>query len=303
MNPLKKKPRTKHMTEPIPKPDWLKVPVRFPKENDSVSLVRKSLDSRLNTVCESASCPNLNHCWSRKTATFMLSGDICTRRCGYCDVASGKPKPLDSLEPEKVSNSVLELGLRFVVLTAVNRDDLSDGGATQFAKTIQLIKDKSPETRIEALIPDFKGSLDSLKIIYDSNPDIINHNLETVRSLFPLVAPQKNYDTSLFVLKNISMNGFVTKSGIILGMGESLEEVKNCILDLSNIGVSMLTIGQYMQPTPTHYPVKEYISPEVFLELKQYALGLGLKHVESGPLVRSSYHADSQAGVSLHNEH
>jgi lipoyl synthase len=303
VNPLKKKARTQNNKAEVDKPDWLKVPIRFPTEENPVFEVRKNLGERLHTVCESASCPNLNHCWSRKTATYMLSGDICTRRCAYCDVASGKPKLLDEMEPELVSNSVLELGLKFVVLTAVNRDDLVDGGAENFARTIKLIQMKSPEARIEALIPDFKGRKESLQIIYESKPDIINHNVETVSSLFHKVAPQKNYQTSLGVLRDISSNGFVTKSGIILGMGESIEEVKICIQDLLSCGVSMLTIGQYMQPTPTHYPVQEFILPEVFIMLKKFALGLGMKHVESGPLVRSSYHADSQAGVQLHNEH
>jgi lipoic acid synthetase len=295
MNPLKKKPKTKEFQVPPPKPDWLKIPVRFPVDSP-VDVVRADLESkRLHTVCESASCPNLNHCWSRKTATYMLNGDICTRRCGYCDVATGRPLAQDKEEPNKIADSVQKMGLKFVVLTAVNRDDLEDGGATQFAETIRAIQRTSPECNIEVLIPDFKGKDSSLEIIFESKPDIINHNLETVENLFSKIAPQKNYRLSLEVLKKISKRGFVTKSGLILGMGESIEEVQTAIRDLRESGVNMLTIGQYLQPTPTHYPVKEYIAPQVFQELKTFAMGLGYKHVESGPLVRSSYHAEEQA--------
>lgn len=296
MNPLKKKPRTKNLNPVQEKPEWLRVKLRFPSDNDPVLDVRKNLtQTRLNTVCESASCPNLNNCWSRKTATYMLAGDICTRRCSYCDVASGKPFALDLEEPIRVAESVAILGLRYVVITAVNRDDLQDGGAMHFHQTVMEIKKRSPECRIELLIPDLKAKRDSLDLIYSSKPDIINHNIETVKSLFREVAPAKNYETSLRVLKDISEHGFVTKSGIILGLGETIDEVKECIGDLRDNGVSMLTIGQYMQPTPTHHPVKNFVLPEVFEELKKFSYSLGYKHVESGALVRSSYHADEQA--------
>ncbi len=301
MNPLKKKPRTKNLYPTIEKPEWLKVKLRFPTDTDPVLDVRKNLtETRLNTVCESASCPNLNNCWSRKTATYMLAGDICTRRCSYCDVASGKPFALDSEEPVRVAESVAILGLRYVVITAVNRDDLQDGGAFHFHQTVMEIKKSSPECRIELLIPDLKAKRDSLDLIYSSKPDIINHNIETVKSLFREVAPAKNYETSLRVLKDISEHGFVTKSGIILGLGETIEEVQECIRDLRDNGVSMLTIGQYMQPTPTHHPVKNFVLPEVFEELKIFSYSLGYKHVESGALVRSSYHADEQADFLNH---
>jgi lipoyl synthase len=296
MNPLKKKPRTKSSFQEAPeKPDWLRVKLRFPQENDTVADVRQTLDSaRVHTVCESASCPNLNHCWSRKSATFMLNGDICTRRCSYCDVASGKPKPPDQNEPENIAESCRQLGLNYVVLTSVNRDDLADGGASQFANTISAIRSVLETCKIEVLVPDFKGKQASLDIIYSAKPNIINHNIETVESLFHTVAPQKNYHISLSVLKNISEHGFITKSGIILGLGETVEEVEKSIRDLRSCGVSMLTIGQYLQPTPTHYPVKEYVSPILFNHLKKYALSLGFRHVESGALVRSSYHAEEQ---------
>ena len=300
MNPLKKKPRTNVLSKKPSLPDWLKVRIEFPTPENSVGQVRESTAvKKLNTVCESASCPNLNHCWSRKTATFMLAGDICTRRCAYCDVAFGKPLGLNSEEPILIANSVKELELKYVVLTSVNRDDLFDGGASHFAETILEIKKISPEIHIEALIPDFKAKAESLQIIYDSKPDIINHNLETVRSLFPIVARAKNYELSLKVLQSISANQFIAKSGIILGLGETIDEVRECIRDLKNSGVSMLTIGQYMQPTETHYEVQNFVHPDVFLELKEFAYSLGFKHVESGPLVRSSYHADAQADKQL----
>jgi lipoyl synthase len=300
MNPLKKKPRTKSENSIPELPDWLKVKIQFPKNDSSVQIVRDDLaEKKLNTVCESASCPNLNHCWSRKTATFMLAGDICTRRCAYCDVPFGKPKSLDLDEPKKIANSVKLLGLKYVVLTSVNRDDLEDYGSSHFAETISEIKKNSPEVHIEVLIPDFKNDKSALQIIYDSKPDIINHNLETVESLFPIIARAKNYELSLEVLKSISENGFVSKSGLILGLGEKIEEVKKTIQDLKESNVKMLTIGQYMQPTKTHHPVKEFIHPNVFKNLKDFSYSLGFKHVESGPLVRSSYHADEQAGKNL----
>ncbi|MBM9499519.1 lipoyl synthase [Leptospira sp. 201903071] len=296
MNPLKKKPRTHSIQEAPEKPEWLKVKLTFPDpQNNTVALVRDSLEKKkLNTVCESASCPNLNHCWSRKTATYMLGGDICTRRCSYCDVASGKPKPLDKGEPQRVAESAIALELKHVVLTAVNRDDLEDGGAAHFAETLVRIREGLPDCKIEFLVPDLKAKLESLEIIFQSKPDVFNHNVETVQRLFPEVAPQKRYDRSLEVLKIASERGFLTKSGLILGMGETVEEVKECMRDLVAAGVSLLTLGQYLQPTPTHLPVKEYVSPEIFKELRIYGKSIGFKGVFSGPLVRSSYHADEQ---------
>ncbi|MCB1193623.1 MAG: lipoyl synthase [Leptospiraceae bacterium] len=298
MNPLKKKPRTKNYNVSIGKPDWLKVRLRFTDstETSNVNTVRYLLEKeQLNTVCESASCPNLHKCWSNKTATFMLGGDVCTRRCTYCDVATGKPSSLDTEEPKKIAESVKALSLQHVVITSVNRDDLDDGGAIQFYNTVIEIRKIKPDCRIELLIPDFKGKQTSLDLIYSCKPNIINHNIETVGRLFKIVAPQKNYELSLNVLSNIATNGFIAKSGIILGMGETTEEVKDAIKELREVGVSMLTIGQYIQPTPTHHPVFEYVKPEVFDLLKDYGYSLGYKHVESGPLVRSSYHADLQA--------
>jgi lipoyl synthase len=295
MNPLKKKARSKQEQPPPEKPDWLKRRIKFPLPTDSNSLVRDTIEKdRLHTVCESASCPNLNHCWSRKTATYMLNGDICTRRCGYCDVASGKPLLLDLEEPKRIAESAQKLDLKYVVLTAVNRDDREDGGVLGFSETIQEIRKRLPECRIEVLIPDFKGKRESLEILYKALPDIINHNIETVPELFSAVAPQKKYELSLSVLKTTAERGFITKSGIILGMGETIDQVKSTLQDLRQVGVSMITIGQYLQPTPTHYPVKKYWEESVFSELKNFAKELGFRHVESGPLVRSSYHADEQ---------
>ncbi|AYV54481.1 lipoyl synthase [Leptospira kmetyi] len=296
MNPLKKKPRTHSLREAPEKPDWLKVKLTFPdRQNDTVALVRDSLqEKKLNTVCESASCPNLNHCWSRKTATYMLGGDICTRRCSYCDVASGKPFPLDREEPKRIAESAISLGLKHVVITAVNRDDLEDGGASHFAETVFEIRKGLPDCKIELLIPDLKVKRESLEIVFDCKPDIFNHNLETVKRLFPEVAPQKKYERSLDVLRIASERGFLTKSGLILGMGETVDEVKECMQDLANVGVGLLTLGQYLQPTPTHLPVKEYVHPEVFKELRIFGKSIGFKGVFSGPLVRSSYHADEQ---------
>lgn len=295
MNPLKKKPRRKDENPPPEKPDFLKSRIRFPLPEDPAYVVRNTINSEnVHTVCESASCPNLNHCWSRKTATYMLNGDICTRKCGYCDVASGRPLPMDPEEPVRVALSSEKLGLRYVVLTAVNRDDREDGGVLGFTETIRQIRKRLPECRIEVLIPDFKGKFPILDILMESNPDIINHNIETVKDLFPEVAPQKKYEISLSVLEYTGKKGFTTKSGLILGMGETETEIETTIKDLKSVGVKMLTIGQYLQPTHHHFPVKKYWSPDYFLELKSFALSLGFKHVESGPLVRSSYHADEQ---------
>lgn len=302
MNPLKKKPRSKHLNPTQPLPDWMKVRVSFPKDSDSLSVVRADVESKeLHTVCESASCPNLNHCWNRKTATYMLAGDICTRRCQYCDVAFGKPKSLDMEEPEKVARSVELLGLRHVVLTAVNRDDLKDGGAAHFAETIQKIKTNSPHCTIEVLIPDFKAKEDCLQILYAAKPHIINHNIETVERLFPTITPQKNYRRSLEVLSHIAKHGFVTKSGLILGLGETETDIKTCLEDLYANGVRMLTIGQYLQPGPTHYPVQSFVTPEQFEIWKQVAYQIGFKTVASGPLVRSSYHADEYFEIEKEN--
>ncbi|WCL50920.1 lipoyl synthase [Leptospira sp. GIMC2001] len=295
MNPLKKKARTKSVT-PVPdKPNWMKVNLKFPTPNDAVSLVRENVSKgSIHTVCESASCPNLNHCWSRKTATYMIGGDICTRRCKYCDVAFGKPLKLDENEPVDVAESALSLGLRHVVVTSVNRDDLGDGGAEHFARTVEEIRLRLPNCRIEILVPDFKAKRESLDRIYQSRPDIFNHNIETVERLFADITPAKNYNRSMEVLKDAHEHGFRTKSGIILGLGEEEHEVYEALNDLRKNGVSMITIGQYLQPTETHFPIQRYLSPQEFNKYGKYAREIGFLSVASGPLIRSSYHADEQ---------
>jgi lipoic acid synthetase len=299
MNPLKKKPRTKELNTIPAKPDWMKVRLPFPKEDDVVDSVRLTVSSqKLNTVCESASCPNLNHCWSRRTATFMLLGDICTRRCKYCDVAFGKPGFLDLEEPKRVAESAYSMNLNHIVLTSVNRDDLKDGGSNLFSETIQSIRKKLPHCKIEVLIPDFKNKEESLLNIANANPDIVNHNIETVKELFEEVCPQKNYETSLSVLKWFGDKGFQTKSGLILGLGETDENVESALLDLFGVGVRRLTLGQYLQPSPTHLPVNSYRSPEDFQRYKLLAKKIGFQYVMSGPLVRSSYHADEQESLN-----
>jgi lipoic acid synthetase len=295
MNPLKKKPRTKEINPAPEIPQWMKVNLRFPDDTDTVDMVRNTVSkSSIHTVCESASCPNLNHCWSRKTATYMIAGDICTRRCKYCDVAFGKPVALNPNEPKEVAQSAFELGLKYVVITSVNRDDLPDGGADHFAQTIEEIRKRIPDSQIEVLVPDFKGKRESLDRVYQAKPDVLNHNIETVERLFPEITPSKNYERSLIVLQDAKDHGFTTKSGLILGMGETEDDIRQTLIDLRNVGVSMITIGQYMQPTITHYPVHRYLKPEEFVYYGKMARELKFSSVASSPLVRSSYHADEQ---------
>lgn len=247
--------------------------------------------ARLSTVCQEASCPNLNHCWAQGSATFMIMGERCTRRCGFCDVATGRPLPLDSSEPERLAQSVASLGLRHVVITSVDRDDLADCGSAHFAAVIRAVRGAAPQAIIETLIPDFKARSENLQHIWDAKPDIINHNVETAPQLYRKICPQSNYEHSLGVLALSAEQGFITKSGIILGLGEEESQVRAVISDLRQQGVAMLTIGQYLQPTRDHAPLIEYAPPERFASLKDFALRLGFLHVESGPLVRSSYHA------------
>lgn len=245
----------------------------------------------LVTVCEEASCPNLGHCWGLGTATFMIMGDRCTRRCGFCDINTGKPFALDPAEPINLAKTVASMKLKHVVITSVDRDDLKDAGSMHFGRSIAEVKKLNPETTTEVLIPDFKGKPELLENVWREKPTIINHNVETVPSLFKKICPQSNYQVSIDVLRLSSERGFLTKSGIILGLGETLEEVRQVIDDLYAAGVHLLTIGQYLQPTREHAPLESFFPVEVFDELKEYAIGLGFLHVESGPLVRSSYHA------------
>ncbi len=248
----------------------------------------------LHTICQSARCPNIGECWERRTATFLILGDICTRNCGFCAVTKGQPLPLDEREPETVLEAIREMGLRYAVITSVTRDDLPDGGAGHFARTIRLIKDNSPITRIEVLVPDFGGDESSLRRVLEAGPDVLNHNLETTLSLYPRInRPRENYFRSLKLLKSAAGLGAITKSGLMVGLGESRDDLKRALQDLRQAGCQLLTIGQYLQPGPRQVPVARYYKPEEFSSWKEYALGLGFRQVVAGPLVRSSYFAES----------
>ncbi len=248
----------------------------------------------LSTVCEEARCPNKGHCFSKPTATFMILGDHCTRDCGFCSVKSGNPAFVDAEEPERVAEAAYEMGLRYVVITSVTRDDLPDGGALQFAETVRAVKNKLPDTKVEVLTPDFKGDVNSLKTVLDAGPDVFNHNVETVKRLYDVVRPQADYECSLDVLKNAESIApeIKTKSGLMLGLGETMNEVIELFNDLRRAGCDFLTIGQYLRPSKKNLPVVEYIRPEVFEELKEAALEMGFEFVAAGPLVRSSMNAE-----------
>ena len=274
-----------------PKPEWLKIKIRTNPEERAVEEILKRL--ALHTVCQEALCPNRMECFSSKTATFMILGRVCTRNCTFCNVESGEPSCIDADEPEKIASAVQELGLSYVVITSVTRDDLPDGGAKHFADVITSIKKRNPPTHIEVLIPDFQGSLESLKIVADAKPLIINHNVETVPGLYPEVRPSANYKRSLELLKNSKKldASILTKSGIMLGLGEKEVDVVQVMKDLRESDCDFLTVGQYLAPSKLHHPVIEYIHPDVFEKYKKTGLELGFKFVASGPFVRSSYHA------------
>lgn len=279
---------------PRRRPPWIRV--RAPS-GETYEQVRALMRGKtLHTVCEEAQCPNLGECWGRGTATFLMLGDTCTRSCGFCDIKTGLPQPLDWGEPNRVAESVRAMGLQHVVITSVNRDDRPDGGAPLFAMVIRRIRQLQPGCSIEVLIPDFKGSEMALKIVMDAQPEILNHNVETVPRLFKKVQPQDKYEWALATLKNAkAMDPLVlTKSGIMLGLGESLAEVRETMGDLVNIGVDILTIGQYLQPSKRHLPIERYYTPLEFDQLRESGLEMGFKWVESGPLVRSSYRAERQ---------
>jgi lipoic acid synthetase len=258
----------------------------------------KKLLRRLNlhTVCEEANCPNIGDCFSRKTATFMIMGDVCTRNCPYCNVSHGKPQALDPQEPENVANAVKTLGLKHVVITSVDRDDLPDGGASHFANVIKKIREINPGITIEVLIPDFKGSIDSLKTVLDANPEVVNHNTETVKELYKIVRPQGNYEKSLKILRSIKEISpkTISKSGFMVGLGETKEQIINLMEDLYKNNVEILTIGQYLQPSKNHLPVYRYYSEEEFKEFEEIGYKIGFKYVFSGILVRSSFNAQEQ---------
>lgn len=281
------------------KPDWLKA--RLPSQSTYFQVAGLLKKGRLHTICESGRCPNIGECWARKTATFLILGNICTRNCAFCAVDKGRPKPLDQTEPEQVLAAVEAMGLRYVVITSVTRDDLPDGGAEVFYRTIKLIKDNYPQIKVEVLVPDFKGEEGPLLKVLAARPEVISHNLETTANLYPEInRPVNNYYRSLGLLKLAHEHGALTKSGLMVGLGESLTDLKQAFLDLRQNGCELLTIGQYLQPTRQHAPVRRYYSPQEFEELRQLALELGFKEVASGPLVRSSYFADKlyEAGRS-----
>ncbi len=284
-----------------PKPAWLKT--KLPSDPNYFELKRIMRERGLHTVCEEASCPNITECWSNRTATFLILGEICTRACGYCDVTSGKPLPLDQDEPRKVAEAVRVMGLRHIVITSVNRDDLEDGGSHIFAEMVELIRSENPDIKIELLIPDFVGKWENLAVVMDSRPDVLNHNTETVPRLYRGVRHKARYERTLEVLQQARRMSHqrqyevVTKSGVMVGLGETKEELVEVMKDLRQVDCDVLTIGQYMRPSPKHLKVDRYYTPQEFADLKAIAVGLGFKHVESGPLVRSSYHAHEQVPV------
>ena len=279
---------------PARRPEWIKVRAPAGRNYERVREIMRS--KLLHTVCEEARCPNLGECWGAGTATFLLMGNTCTRSCGFCDIATGRPQPLDWLEPERVARAVNAMDLRHAVITSVNRDEREDGGAPIFAMVIRRIRELQPGCSVEVLIPDFKGSREALQIVMEARPEILNHNVETVRRLFKRVQPQDRYEWAQATLSNAKQldPDVLSKSGIMVGLGETLDELKATMDDLRSWGVDILTLGQYLQPSVKHLPIERYYHPDEFAELKEYGLGIGFRWVESGPLVRSSYHAEQQ---------
>jgi lipoic acid synthetase len=283
----------KHDATRIRRPEWLKA--RIPGGQEFARLNGIMRSHKLHTVCEEAHCPNLGECWNLGTATFMILGDICTRSCGFCAVKTGRPDyGLDWDEPRRVVDAIEMMKVRHAVITSVNRDERKDGGAPIYAETLRLIHERVPGCTVEVLIPDFKGDEQALQILLDQKPDILNHNLETVPRLYRLVRPQANYQQSLEVLDRAKKKGFTTKTGLMLGIGERTEEVLEVMKDARAVDCNILTLGQYLQPTKEHLPIDRYVHPDEFKMLKEEGLRMGFKHVESGPLVRSSYHAAEQ---------
>jgi lipoic acid synthetase len=283
--------RPREQGQKSPRPEWLKV--RAPGGETYANLKKMMRSKNLHTVCEEAHCPNIGECWGRGTATFLILGDICTRSCGFCAIKTGRPQPVDPEEPLKVALAVQQMGISHVVITSVNRDELPDQGSTIWAKTIEEVRRLNPKVSIEVLIPDFKGDLNCLQRVLDAKPNILNHNVETVPRLYRIVRPQAKYERSLRVLQYSKEQGFITKTGIMVGIGETFDEVVQVMKDLRQIDVDIFTIGQYLQPTPAHLPVDRFVTPEEFKQYKLIGIELGFRHVESGPLVRSSYHAES----------
>jgi len=282
----------------MPKPSWLRA--KAPVGDNFHNLKKLARGLGLHTVCESAQCPNIGECWNHKTATFMLLGDICTRRCGFCAVPKGRPEPIDWDEPRRVAEAVATLGLKHAVVTSVNRDDDNVGGAKIFAETIREIRELIPDCRVEVLIPDFQGLEEPLRIVLDARPDVLNHNTETVPRLYRVVRSGARYERTLALLENAKKfsPGTVTKSGVMVGLGESSEELVEVFRDLGTRGVDILTVGQYLRPSKDHLPIARFYEPDEFTYLRDQALRFGFRHVESGPLVRSSYHAHEQADAT-----
>lgn len=283
---------------PLPRrerPEWLKV--KIPSGENYARLKKLMEGQRLHTVCEEARCPNMGECWNAGTATFMILGDTCTRSCGFCAVKTGRPAFLDTDEPYRVAETIARMGIRHAVITSVNRDELPDGGAALFAETIRQARKVNPSVTIEVLIPDFRGVAWALLLVIDEKPDILNHNTETVPRLYPRVRPQAKYERSLEVIRRAHERGMVTKSGLMLGIGERPEEVLSVMRDLHARHCDILTLGQYLQPTKEHLPVDRYVDPAEFRMYKEEGLAIGFRHVESGPLVRSSYHAAAHVGA------
>lgn len=278
------------MADRVRKPEWLKISIGA---NERYTETKRIVENHcLHTICSSGRCPNMGECWGKGTATFMIAGDICTRSCKFCNTQTGRPLPLDSNEPAHVAESIALMKLSHAVITSVDRDDLPDLGAEHWARTITEIKKVNPETTIEVLIPDFQGRTDLIDLVIAARPEIISHNMETVRRISPLVRSAANYDTSLSVIRRIAESGVTAKSGIMAGLGETPEEVEELMDDLLAAGCSILTIGQYLQPSHRHYPVAEYVTPEQFARYRETGLQKGFEQVESAPLVRSSYHAE-----------
>lgn len=280
------------MKDRVRKPEWLKISIGA---NERYTETKRIVDSHcLHTICSSGRCPNMGECWGKGTATFMIGGDICTRCCKFCNTQTGRPLPLDPNEPTHVAESIALMKLSHAVITSVDRDDLPDLGAAHWARTIQEIKRLNPETTVEVLIPDFQGRKELVAQVIEARPEIISHNMETVKRISPLVRSAAHYETSLEVIRQVAASGTTTKSGIMVGLGETPEEVEELMDDLHQAGCQILTIGQYLQPSHKHYPVAEYVTPTQFVSYKEQGLAKGFDQVESAPLVRSSYHAERQ---------
>ena len=281
------------------RPDWLRARIPTGAAYHETKAILRSLD--LHTVCESANCPNIGDCFSRHTATFLILGNVCTRSCPFCDIRSGKPLPVDPEEPARVADAAKRLGLHYVVVTSVNRDELPDGGASHFAATIRAIREANASTKVEVLIPDFLGDGDALRTVLEARPDVLNHNMETVQRLYKRVRPAGRYERSLELLGKVAAwtPEIPAKSGAMVGVGETKEEMEELMRDLNARGVSMVTIGQYLPPSGSHLPLERYVTPEEFAHYREFGRALGIRQVASGPLVRSSYHAEEQAGETV----